>query len=76
MTIIEKMLTKSRLIKIEVNIQRGNVSLIGPTSNVGPKRYYPPNFLYVSKVDQSWVFIGRTYVEAEAPILWPPDGKS
>ena len=76
MTIIEKMLTKSRLIKIEVNIQRGNVSLIGPTSNVGPKRYYPSNFLYVSKVDQSWVFIGRTNVEAEAPILWPPDGKS
>ena len=26
--------------------------------------------------DQSWVFIGRTHVEAETPILWPPDGKS
>ena len=26
--------------------------------------------------DKSWVFIGRTDVEAEAPILWPPDGKS
>ena len=26
--------------------------------------------------DQSWVFIGRTDVEAEAPVLWPPDGKS
>ena len=24
---------------------------------------------------QSWVFIGRTDVEAEAPILWPPDVK-
>ena len=23
--------------------------------------------------DQSWVFIGRTDVEAEAPIVWPPD---
>ena len=23
--------------------------------------------------DQSWVFTGRTDVEAEAPILWPPD---
>ena len=23
--------------------------------------------------DQSWVFIGRTDAEAEAPILWPPD---
>ena len=30
----------------------------------------------LSKGDQSWVFIGRTDVEAEAPILWPPDGKS
>ena len=26
--------------------------------------------------DQSWVFIGRTDVEAETPILWPPDSKS
>ena len=25
------------------------------------------------KVNQSWVFIGRTDVEAETPILWPPD---
>ena len=25
---------------------------------------------------QSWVFIGRTDVEAETPILWPPDTKS
>ena len=24
----------------------------------------------------SWVFIGRTHVEAETPILWLPDGKS
>ena len=28
------------------------------------------------KGDQSWVFIGKTDVEAETPILWPPDGKS
>ena len=28
------------------------------------------------KVDQSWVFIGRTDVEAETPILWPPDENS
>ena len=27
------------------------------------------------KGDQSWVFIGRTDVEAEIPILWPPDVK-
>ena len=29
-----------------------------------------------TKGDQSWVFIGRTDVEAETPILWPPDEKS
>ena len=28
------------------------------------------------KGDQSWVFIGRTDVEAETPILWLPDVKS
>ena len=28
------------------------------------------------KGDQSWVFTGRTDVEAETPILWPPDVKS
>ena len=27
------------------------------------------------KGDQSWVFIGRTDVEAETPILWPPDAR-
>ena len=25
---------------------------------------------------ESWAFIGRTDVEAETPILWPPDAKS
>ena len=25
------------------------------------------------KGDESWVFTGRTDVEAETPILWPPD---
>ena len=25
---------------------------------------------------QSWLFIGRTDVEAETPVLWPPDAKS
>ena len=29
----------------------------------------------VHSKDQSWVFIGRTIAEAEAPILWPPHVK-
>ena len=28
------------------------------------------------KGDQPWVFIGRSDIEAETPILWPPDEKS
>ena len=28
------------------------------------------------KGNQSWIFIGRTDVETEIPILWPPDVKS
>ena len=28
------------------------------------------------KADQSWMFSGRTDVEAETPILWPPDAKN
>ena len=28
------------------------------------------------KGDQSWVFFGRPDVEAETPILWPPNAKN
>ena len=28
------------------------------------------------KGNQPWIFIGKIDAEAEAPILWPPDGKS
>ena len=28
------------------------------------------------KGNQSWIFIGRTDAEAEAPIFWPPDAKN
>ena len=28
------------------------------------------------KGDQSWVFIGRTDVEAETPVLWLPDANN
>ena len=29
-----------------------------------------------AKGNQSWIFIGKTDAEAEAPIFWPPDMKS
>ena len=28
------------------------------------------------KGNQSWIFIGKTDAEAEAPMLWPPDAKN
>ena len=28
------------------------------------------------KENQSWIFIGRTDVEAETPVIWPPEVKS
>ena len=30
----------------------------------------------ILQANQSWVFIGSTDVEAETPVLWPPDAKS
>ena len=41
-------------------------------SPLNPKEIQPVH----PKGDQSLVFIGRTDVEAEAPVLWPPDAKS
>ena len=29
-----------------------------------------------SKLNQPWIFIGKTDAEAEAPVLWPPNAKS
>ena len=43
-----------------------------PESPLDSKEIQPAH----PKGDQSWVFIGRTDVEAETPILWPPDVKS
>ena len=30
----------------------------------------------IPKGNQSWIFTGRTDVEAGAPVLWPPEGKN
>ena len=42
-----------------------------PESSLDCKEIQPVH----PKGDQSWVFIGRTDVEAETSILWPPDVK-
>ena len=41
-------------------------------SSLDCKEFHPVH----PKGDQSWVFIERTDIEAETPILWPPDVKS
>ena len=41
-------------------------------SSLDSKEIKPVN----PKGNQSWIFIGRTDAEAEAPILWTPDVKS
>ena len=38
--------------------------------------YYKENKPAHPKGNQSWIFIGRTDVEAETPIFWPPDMKT
>ena len=43
--------------------------LVSPLDSKEIQPVYP-------KGDQSWVFIGRTDVEAETPVLWPPDANS
>ena len=37
------------------------------------KRWTDSN-LYITEVNQPWIFIGKT--DPEAPMLWPPDAKS
>ena len=41
-------------------------------SPLDSKEFQPIN----CKGNQSWIFIGRTDVEAKTPIIWPPDAKS
>ena len=43
-----------------------------PESPLNYKEIKPVN----PKGNHSWIFIGRTDAEAEAPVLWPPDVKS
>ena len=41
------------------------------TNYLDSKKIKPVN----PKGNQPWIFFGTTDAEAEAPILWPPDGK-
>ena len=62
------------------NIKCTNIWVIGVPEEEEEEKKGPENIfeeiIVHPKGDQSWVFIGRTDVEAEAPVLWPPDAKS
>ena len=53
-----------KLLRVPWTARRSNQSILKEIQPVHPKG------------DQSWVFIGRTDVEAETPVLWPPHAKS
>ena len=63
------------LIADTVHLFRLNPWLLELDSGKSPLDYKEIQLVH-PKGDQSWVFIGRTDVEAETPILWPPDAKS
>ena len=45
--------------------------------SMGPQSWTRKKAIWLELIgDQPWVFIGGTDVEAEIPILWPPDEKS
>ena len=45
---------------------------VGKENSLDCREIQPVN----PKGNQSWIFIGWTNAEAEAPILWPPDAKN
>ena len=56
----------------QIVVLEKTLGLLGAESPLDSKVIKPVN----SKGNQSWIFIGRTDDETEAPILWPPDMKS
>ena len=57
-------MTYMKNLKITINQQ--------PESLLDCKEIQPVH----TKGNQFWIFIGRSVVEAETPVLWPPDVKS
>ena len=62
-------LSIKELILLNYGVDSWKLILESPLDSKGIKPVNP-------KGNQPWIFIGRTDAEAEAPILWLPDGKS
>ena len=60
-----------------ISLQSKGLSRVFSNTTVQKHQFFSAQLsLYSNSHDQSWVFIGRTDVEAETPILWSPDVKS
>jgi len=58
-----------RLLRVPWTASKSNLSILKDGIFIGI-------FLNIPVILKSWIFIGRTDAEAEAPILWPPDAKN
>ena len=86
-SLLMKVKEESEIVALKLNIQKTKIMASGPITSWeidGKKVETVSDFIFgglqnhcrFPKGNQSWVFIGRTDVEAETPILWPPDAKS
>ena len=66
-SLLMKVKEESEKVGLKLNIQKTKIMASSSITSWQP--VHP-------KGDQSWEFIWRTDVEAETPILWPPDVKS
>ena len=60
-----------RLLKVTCT-KKNKINLKKKESHLYSKKIKPVH----PKGNQPWILIGRTNAEAEAPVLWPSDGKS
>ena len=67
-----------RLLRVHCTARRSNQSIlkeISPEFSLEAEFSFQLNLQYFGYLmwNQSWIFIGKTYAEAKAPILWLPD---
>ena len=85
-SLLMKVKEESEKVGLKFNIQKTKIIVSGPITSwqihretvtdferpLDCKEIQPVN----PKGNQSWIFIARTDIEAESPILWPADAKS
>ena len=74
-----KVKEESEKIGLKLNIQKTKIMELSWNCGVGEdswESFGQQDQAVNPEGNQSWIFIGRTDAEVEAPILWPPDVKS